>query len=100
MNALAHLATLGSTRSAIAAPGTERRTPRSTIRAVATTPSYSIQAGFRGIRFAPWTFIPKGDVPTLGALLLTALDAVGRLARLGTLRGGLSLCAWKQAKST
>jgi hypothetical protein len=39
----------------IAAPGTERRTPRSTIRGVAT--SYST-------------------------------------------RGGLSLCAWKQAKST
>jgi ubiquinone/menaquinone biosynthesis C-methylase UbiE len=58
------------------------------------------QTGFRGIRFAPWTFIPNGDVPALVALLLTVLDAIGRQARLDSLRGGLSLCAWKQAKST
>jgi ubiquinone/menaquinone biosynthesis C-methylase UbiE len=57
------------------------------------------QAGFGGIRFAPWTFIPKGDMPTLFALLLTVLDAIGRHARLDSLRGGLSLCAWKQEKS-
>jgi ubiquinone/menaquinone biosynthesis C-methylase UbiE len=31
------------------------------------------QAGFRRIRSAPWTFVPKGDVPALVALLLTAL---------------------------
>lgn len=58
------------------------------------------QAGFRGIRFAPWTFIPKGDVPAAAGLLLTLLDAIGRHARLDSLRGGLSLCAWKQAKCT
>jgi 2-polyprenyl-6-hydroxyphenyl methylase/3-demethylubiquinone-9 3-methyltransferase len=58
------------------------------------------QAGFRRIRSAPWTFIPKGDVPALVALLLTVLDAIGRHARLDSLRGGLSLCAWKQAKFT
>ena len=58
------------------------------------------QAGFRRIRSAPWTFIPKGDVPALVALLLTMLDAIGRHARLGSLRGGLALCAWKEAKST
>jgi 2-polyprenyl-6-hydroxyphenyl methylase/3-demethylubiquinone-9 3-methyltransferase len=58
------------------------------------------QAGFRDIRFAPWTFIPKGDVPALVALLLTVLDAVGRHTRFDSLRGGLSLCAWKQPKST
>ena len=58
------------------------------------------QAGFRRIRSAPWTFIPKGDVPALVALLLTALDAVGRHARLDSLRGGLALCAWKEAKPT
>jgi hypothetical protein len=57
-------------------------------------------AGFRGIRFAPWTFVPKGDVPAAVALLLTLLDAIGRHAGLASLRGGLSLCAWKQAKST
>jgi ubiquinone/menaquinone biosynthesis C-methylase UbiE len=58
------------------------------------------QAGFRRIRSAPWTFIPKGDVPALVALLLTMLDAIGRHARLDSLRGGLALCAWKEAKST
>jgi ubiquinone/menaquinone biosynthesis C-methylase UbiE len=58
------------------------------------------QVGFRRIRSAPWTFIPKGDVPVLVALLLTVLDAIGRYARLDSLRGGLSLCAWKEAKPT
>jgi ubiquinone/menaquinone biosynthesis C-methylase UbiE len=58
------------------------------------------QAGFRRIRSAPWTFIPRGDVPALVALLLTVLDAIGRHARLESLRGGLSLCAWKEAKPT
>jgi ubiquinone/menaquinone biosynthesis C-methylase UbiE len=58
------------------------------------------QAGFCRIRFAPWTFIPKGDVSALVALLLTVLDAIGRHARLDSLRGGLSLCAWKGAKHT
>lgn len=58
------------------------------------------EAGFRRSRFTPWTFIPKGDMPAVVALLLTALDALGRHARLDTLRGGLSLCAWKEAKPT
>ena len=40
------------------------------------------QTGFRHIRAAPWTFIPKGDMPALVALLLTVLDAIGRYARL------------------
>jgi 2-polyprenyl-6-hydroxyphenyl methylase/3-demethylubiquinone-9 3-methyltransferase len=54
------------------------------------------QAGFRRIRSAPWSFIPKGDVPAIVALLLTVLDAIGRHARLDSLRGGLALCAWKE----
>jgi ubiquinone/menaquinone biosynthesis C-methylase UbiE len=56
------------------------------------------QAGFRRIRSAPWTFIPRGDVPAVVAFLLTVLDAIGQHARLDSLRGGLSLCAWKEAK--
>ena len=56
--------------------------------------------GFRRIRSAPWTFVPKGDVPALVALLLTVLDVIGRHARLDSLRGGLSLCACKEAKPT
>ena len=56
------------------------------------------QIGFRHIRSTPWTFIPKGDMPALVASLLSALDAIGRYARLDSLRGGLALCAWKEAK--
>jgi ubiquinone/menaquinone biosynthesis C-methylase UbiE len=56
------------------------------------------QAGFGGIRFAPWTFIPRGDVPASVASLLSILDAIGRHARLDCLRGGLALCAWKQTR--
>jgi ubiquinone/menaquinone biosynthesis C-methylase UbiE len=58
------------------------------------------KAGFRSMRSAPWTFIPKGDVPGPVALLLTVLDAIGRYARLDSLRGGLSVCAWKEPKPT
>jgi ubiquinone/menaquinone biosynthesis C-methylase UbiE len=58
------------------------------------------QAGFRRIRSAPWTFVPKGDMPALVAILLTVLDAIGRHARLDSLRGGLAICAWKEAKPT
>jgi len=58
------------------------------------------QAGFRSIRSGPWTFIPKGDIPALIALMLTVLDVAGRHARIDSLRGGLSVCAWKQAKPT
>ena len=57
------------------------------------------QAGFRHIRFAPWTFIPKGDMPAFVAFLLIVLDAIGRHARLDSLRGGLALCAWKEGEN-
>jgi len=58
------------------------------------------EAGFYRTRSAPWTFIPKGDMPAAAALLLTILDAIGRRARLNSFRGGLSVCAWKGAKPT
>jgi ubiquinone/menaquinone biosynthesis C-methylase UbiE len=54
------------------------------------------QAGFRRIRSAPWTFIPKGDMPAVVAGLLAVLDAIGRYAQWDSFRGGLSLCAWKE----
>lgn len=56
------------------------------------------RAGFGRIRSASWTFIPKGDVPTAVALALNVLDAIGRLTQLASLRGGLSVFAWKEAK--
>jgi 2-polyprenyl-6-hydroxyphenyl methylase/3-demethylubiquinone-9 3-methyltransferase len=52
--------------------------------------------GFTRRRCAAWTFIPKGDMPAVVALLLTVLDVIGRHASLDSLRGGLSLCAWKE----
>jgi SAM-dependent methyltransferase len=58
------------------------------------------EAQFRRSLFAPWTFIPKGDIPPAAALVLTVLDAIGRRARLDSLRGGLSVCAWKEAGPT
>jgi ubiquinone/menaquinone biosynthesis C-methylase UbiE len=53
------------------------------------------QTGFRRIRSVPWTFIPKGDMPALVGFLLAGLDKIGRRARLNSLRGGLSVYAWK-----
>jgi ubiquinone/menaquinone biosynthesis C-methylase UbiE len=55
------------------------------------------EAGFGRTRSAPWTFVPKGDMPAVIAVLLTLIDAVGRHARLDSLRGGLSVCAGKKA---
>jgi ubiquinone/menaquinone biosynthesis C-methylase UbiE len=57
------------------------------------------QTGFRRIQSAPWTFIPKGDMPAPVAMLLTVLDAIGRYGRVESLRGGLALCAWKTVGS-
>ncbi len=56
------------------------------------------EVGFRRHRCATWTFIPKGDMSAVVASLLTVLDGVGRQLRWDSLRGGLSLCAWKEAK--
>jgi 2-polyprenyl-6-hydroxyphenyl methylase/3-demethylubiquinone-9 3-methyltransferase len=57
------------------------------------------EVGLRRHRYATWTFIPKGDMSAVPASLLTLLDAVGRHAGLNSLRGGLCLCAWKDANS-
>lgn len=42
-----------------------------------------------------WSFIPRGDMPRPAAMLLDALDGVGRLPGLNRLRGGLALRAIK-----
>jgi SAM-dependent methyltransferase len=57
------------------------------------------RASFHRIRSVPWTFIPKGDMPALVGFLLAGLDAIGRRARLNSLRGGLSVYAWKGERS-
>ncbi len=50
-------------------------------------------AGFSRISIAPWTFVPRGDLPPALARLLTLLDAAGRLTRWSALRGGLRFSA-------
>ena len=51
------------------------------------------QAGFTEIRVDSWTFIPRGDMPGWAAALLSALDALGRLLHVSSLRGGLRFAA-------
>jgi len=53
------------------------------------------QAGFTRAELGSWSFIPRGDMPPALAALLGGLDAVGRVARLDSLRGGLWTCAWR-----
>ena len=53
------------------------------------------QAGFRRVQSVPWTFIPKGDMPAIAGFLLAGLDAIGRIAGVAALRGGICVCAWK-----
>jgi ubiquinone/menaquinone biosynthesis C-methylase UbiE len=53
------------------------------------------QAGSSRARLGSWSFIPRGDMPPALAALLGGLNAVGRMARLDSLRGGLWACAWK-----
>ena len=43
-----------------------------------------------------WTFVPKGDMPRWVSLILSASDWLGRIGRIGWLRGGLSVCATKR----
>jgi ubiquinone/menaquinone biosynthesis C-methylase UbiE len=54
------------------------------------------RAGFSRAELGSWTFIPKGDMPPVMGLLLDGLDAVGRVAHMDSLRGGLRVCAWKE----
>jgi len=57
------------------------------------------EAGLRLERMARWTFVPRGDVhPAVGAAL-SALDGLGRLTGMRSLRGGLLFRAGKAAGS-
>lgn len=53
------------------------------------------ESGFLHLQVGYWTFIPKGDMPSFLAFVLTGLDKIGKLFRANSLRGGLSVCAWK-----
>jgi ubiquinone/menaquinone biosynthesis C-methylase UbiE len=48
-------------------------------------------AGLAIERHEHWRFIPKGDLPAACAIALEGLDALGRIARRGGLRGGLAI---------
>jgi ubiquinone/menaquinone biosynthesis C-methylase UbiE len=52
-------------------------------------------AGFAKQVIDCWTFVQRGDMPEVVALVLDFLDAVGRWCRMGCLRGGLRVCAVK-----
>lgn len=52
-------------------------------------------SGFRHVRVGYWTFIPKGDMPSVLGSVLTGLDRIGKLFRAPALRGGLLVSAWK-----
>jgi 2-polyprenyl-6-hydroxyphenyl methylase/3-demethylubiquinone-9 3-methyltransferase len=52
--------------------------------------------GYGRVEVGAWTFIPKGDMPGLAGWVLEALAALGRVAHLDSLRGGLWACAWAQ----
>jgi 2-polyprenyl-6-hydroxyphenyl methylase/3-demethylubiquinone-9 3-methyltransferase len=50
-------------------------------------------AGLELGRLEHWRFVPRGDIPRLWGPALDGLDAVGRAARAGALRGGLVVLA-------
>lgn len=50
-------------------------------------------AGLTLRRLEPWRFISKGDLPPAWGAVLTALDRVGALLKVGSLRGGLAIAA-------
>jgi 2-polyprenyl-6-hydroxyphenyl methylase/3-demethylubiquinone-9 3-methyltransferase len=52
-------------------------------------------AGLRVSSLDYWTFIPKGDMPAWTGVVLEFLDRMGRICRLGALRGGLVLTCVK-----
>lgn len=56
-------------------------------------------AGFTGVTVGHWTFVPRGDMPPGWGRAMQALDAVGRVTRIGRLRGGLMFHAVRAAGS-
>jgi SAM-dependent methyltransferase len=54
------------------------------------------ESGFRRIEVGHWTFIPKGDMPAIVAIICQGLDFIGRIFRIDSLRGGMWMCAWKE----
>ena len=55
------------------------------------------EAGFREVRSDAWTFVQRGDIPRFWAAALGIADAIGRLIRTTSLRGGLVIGACKES---
>ena len=51
--------------------------------------------GYERIKIGFWTFIPKGDMPQLWAILMTGLDGLGRILLPRVFRSGLLVRADK-----
>jgi ubiquinone/menaquinone biosynthesis C-methylase UbiE len=51
------------------------------------------QAGFTDVAIGHWTFVPRGDMPAAWGAAMQGLDAIGRVARVGRWRGGLTFHA-------
>lgn len=54
------------------------------------------ESGFCNIEVGYWTFIPRGDMPSVLGLVCQGLDVIGRIFRISSLRGGLWVCARKE----
>jgi len=54
------------------------------------------ESGFCRMQIGYWTFIPKGDMPSVLWFICRGLDIIGRIFRINSLRGGLWICAWKE----
>lgn len=54
------------------------------------------ESGFCRIQVGYWTFIPKGDMPSIVAFICEGMDIIGRIFRIDSLRGGMWMCAWKE----
>lgn len=54
------------------------------------------ESGFCRIEVGYWTFVPKGDMPSILRPIWQGLDVIGRVFGINSLRGGLWMCAWKE----
>jgi SAM-dependent methyltransferase len=52
------------------------------------------ESGFRRVQMGFWTFIPKADMPAALGFVFGGLDAIGRVFRMNSLRGGM----WARAE--
>jgi ubiquinone/menaquinone biosynthesis C-methylase UbiE len=54
------------------------------------------ESGFCRAQIGHWTFIPKGDMPSVLWFICRGLDVIGRIFQINSFRGGLWICARKE----